>query len=199
MEKVIILNGPPGAGKNFLAEILEGLSTYDGKPTPYFKECQNKTALHNQAIALSGIPHDEWHSRYVVRELKETPWDKLDGMTQREFLIWISEEVVKPRFGKGYYGEISANKCLELWSKGYTPVFSDGGFSEELKAMTDVLGEENVFVARLYRDGCSFEGDSRNYIFNEVFEGDFKNNSEPGAVINEILSRFFEGPKTKEK
>ena len=162
-------------------------------------QCENKTALHNQAIALSGIPHDDWHARYVVRELKETPWARLSGMTQREFLIWISEEVVKPKFGKAYYGEVSANRCLELWSKGYTPVFSDGGFPEELKVMTDILGEENVFVARIYREGCSFEKDSRNYIFNEVFEDDFKNEGTPKELVDKILMRFLQGPKTKEK
>lgn len=150
MKKVIILNGPPGAGKDTIAaELVKHLG---------WNHCEFKRQLFNLTKTIYQISDEEWDEHYT-REQKEQFWDKLDGLSPRNALIKVSEEVIKPNFGKDYFG-IAAAKSLK---EGYN-VFSDGGFYDELLPLKDVVGAENILLIRLYRDGCTFAGDSRSYI-----------------------------------
>ena len=92
---VVLLNSPAGAGKDtigaMLAEVLFG------------DVCQFKDKLFEIAILAANVSETEWFLRYNQRELKEKPWDKLGGLTQREYLIRISEEWVKPTLGDDYF------------------------------------------------------------------------------------------------
>lgn len=43
-------------------------------------------------------------------------------------------------------------------------VFADGGFLAELIPLVGKIGAENITVAKIEREGCTFEGDSRDYV-----------------------------------
>lgn len=153
--KVIILNSPPNTGKDVAAKLIAertGCSHLEFKAT-----------LHNIAMAITGLPRDKYFEIYNDREKKELPQPEFLGMSPRNMLIWISEDVCKPKFGKDYFGHPAANS-VNL-DKG--AVFSDGGFPEEIKPLCDRLGAHNVYVVRFTRNGATFEGDSRNYLQQE--------------------------------
>ena len=106
------------------------------------------------------ITRECWTANYSNREWKEAPNDKLDGMSPRQALIHVSEDVVKPERGRDYFGKMALSDILS--SNHIVHVFSDGGFIEEIGALE--CNKVNVYVIRLHREGYSFEGDSRDYV-----------------------------------
>lgn len=155
MSLVVILNAPPGSGKDTLGEMLEAKGGY--------QTIQNKDALLNVALAASGIHHAEWARRYDDRELKEAPWDLLGGMTQREFLIRVSEDWMKPAFGDTVFAERMLVPVQYILNSGDIALFTDGGFEGETRKYVERFGCR-VVVLRLHREGYDFMTDSRDYI-----------------------------------
>jgi len=149
----VILNGPPGVGKDTIAQLLVREHG--------FVQCENKTPLHQLGAILHGSDPAEWVELYNGRDFKEAKNEDLGGMSPRELYIWLSEEVIKPKFGKNWFGRMSARNARLT---GRDVVFSDGGFQPEYEALQDAFGVENVLLVHLFRPGFSFDGDSRNYL-----------------------------------
>jgi hypothetical protein len=148
---IVILNCPPGSGKD---EIANGLNFVHLR----FKQIIIMTAL----MLCYEVTSEEWNKRYADRELKETPWDKIGGMTQRELLIMVSEDVIKKIHGQGYIGAKLAEQVMP--KNNY--VISDGGFREELDLFVEGVKEtHDVFIFNVSRLGCSFDKDSRDYVY----------------------------------
>ena len=180
--KVIILNSPPAAGKNALADALTERTGASHKAM--------KDKLYILTDALFGLSEGTTERLNDDREQKErrhpfyvisterfndlqlymktgygylTPSIPDDGcmITVREALIYVSELVVKPSFGSAYFGkELACNVDLESGT-----VVSDGGFSSEIQEVVNKVGKENVYVVQFTREGASsFEGDSRGWV-----------------------------------
>lgn len=156
MNRVILLNGAPGSGKDTIAELLR---MWHG-----FEQCEFKAPLFAIAGAASGICPLLWEQRYEDREMKEKPWDLLGGLSQREFMIKISEDWVKPVFGEEHFGILAARAAQQSMEEGNDVVFSDSGFPEEMEPLIDLFGVDDVLLVRLNREGYSFDNDSRDYI-----------------------------------
>lgn len=153
---VVVLNGPPGSGKDSIAE------------ASYFEHKSVKAQLLRITFALFDIDRREWDMRYDNREenLKEVPWDILpvDPKTgthhsQRSLLIYISEDVIKPHFGQDYFGDYAASS---IKASGMHCIFSDGGFKAELESICKVA--DKVLLVHLSREGCEWGMDSRSYL-----------------------------------
>lgn len=170
--KAIIINGPPSSGKDTFGAMI--INNYGGQ------HLQFKDALFEAAMELSNTTVEDWKLFY---ESKEEPREELDGLSPRGYLIHVSEEVYKPRYGKDYFGKKSAEKL----SDGLN-VFTDGGFEEELTPIIDKVGVENVLVIRLHRTNCSFKNDSRSYL-------------EPreGLELIDVYDVIGNAPKSKEE
>lgn len=158
--KVIILNGPPGSGKDTIQEYI----TTEMNGHHEWFAARVKGVLFKQAVNIAQVSDEDWFDRYNTPGLKEVGWDVLGGLSQREFLIKISEQWVKPVFGKDFYGIKAAEQTLQVVSQGVNVIFSDGGFQEEFDVMSDILGAENILLVHLHREGCDFRNDSRDYI-----------------------------------
>lgn len=165
----IILNGPPDSGKDSLARLF--MTAVD------CVHLEVKDKLFQVALVVSGISHEEWFTRYNNRKLKELPWDRLGGLSQRQFLIKISEEWIKPIFGQDYFGRQAAVAASKFIGFNQSVIFTDGGFPDELNTMLEVLGEDNVLLVRLHREGRDFSNDSRNYLPDIKHTLDLHNNS----------------------
>ena len=156
---IIILNGPPGSGKDAIAGWITKLN---------YEHIHFKSRLFDVAIALSGVDETDWFERYNDRELKETPWDKINGMSQRELMIHVSENVIKKIHGSGIFGTELAHEIQS--DQNY--VVSDGGFAEEIQTLADAVREtHDLFVVRINRPGYTFDGDSRRYVYPSELEG----------------------------
>lgn len=154
MKKVVILNGPALSGKDVGAKEMCAVLGGD-KYLCYHK--QFKDRLIDITCAIYGISGCEWHNLYI-RERKEKPYYKLEGLTPRQALIHVSEDIIKPNFGSDFFGSAAASSLFEGIN-----IFSDGGFIEEVRPLISVVGVSNILIIRIFRDGYSFEGDSRSY------------------------------------
>lgn len=153
-----IFNGPPGSGKD---EACHFLKTNYG-----YKHLQFKDQLFIDTADHFGVSLNWFLSDYHDRTLKEASRPELNGLSKREALIYVSESVIKPKHGKDYFGKRTAEKVdLNL-----NHCFSDGGFIEEVYPLINRVGPENICLVQLYRTGCSFSSDSRNYIHGILIE-----------------------------
>lgn len=174
---VVILNAPPGAGKDTVAQYLCAYTDAD--------HLEFKSALRRSVAGLFGVYYSWFSEVSEDRLLKETKSPKLTlphnsylalcdclkieypepedtyELTPREALIYVSEIVVKPSFGKDYFGVRAASSIDLEWGS----VFSDGGFIEEVSPVLDKIGHGNLFIIKFTGQGAtSFEGDSRNWL-----------------------------------
>lgn len=194
MLKVIVFNGPARSGKDSASSYMskiKGNSYHLAFKDELFKICAN-TLGTSVTDFLDG--YDEtvedysyrtgWDERYSFQDvyndydgdylrymkswMKDLSWYELNGKdySKREFLIHMSENVIKPSFGKDAFGKAFVNSLPE---DGIVFV-SDSGFPEELQPVIEHVGEENVLVIRIQRESCSFEGDSRDYLTPEMFD-----------------------------
>ena len=188
---VVIMNAPPGAGKDTLAgdddwcqrvgDML--LADYQiDKGGPFSCDVEHvsfKSGMFDILPSVLRVGLDpegvsEFYDRYDDRALKEQPWDKLGGLSPRQFMIFLSENFMKVVFGKDVFGKFSARLASSCnWGLGGAVcVFSDGGFAEEVNEVVKAVGAENVYVLQWEAEGCSFDNDSRRYLSSdEIIDG----------------------------
>jgi hypothetical protein len=163
MKTVIIFNAPPNSGKDACCEYLA--KQYNAHHT-YFKK-----ALYDVAAKTSGLPLSYIRTVCTDRKYKEfkNAFMMVDReqVTPRQYLIHVSENVVKPLLGKSYFGNKIAEEIVN--TPNNLIVVSDGGFEEELLPLLN-LPDTEVIVVRLYRDGCNFNNDSRKYFTDEFLD-----------------------------
>lgn len=158
----VILNGPPGCGKDTIANlIVERCNSLNQVIKHQFKDAlYEHTAKHYQ------VDLDKFIHFASDRELKDSvSLAGLHGKTPRQALIHVSEDICKPRYGNGYFGSVEANRIRELKGRVRGPVnviYPDGGFGDEVLAIESEF--DCVLIVRLHRDGYDFTGDSRNYL-----------------------------------
>lgn len=158
MAKVIILNAPPRSGKDTIQTLI--LQQYNTLPGIF------KRSMFSIAAAILGeSTYQEFMRIYETDEKDTRKLDMLGGMTCREFMIWISEDVIKPKFGKKHFGLLAAEHFDDIVEEGdiNTVIVSDGGFPDEVEALID-HGHQVVLV-RMWREGFDFSKDSRDYIY----------------------------------
>lgn len=156
MATIIILNAPPRAGKDTISNII---NEQYGLPVVSFK-----TPMFNIARAILGGADFEnpFMMVYNTDEKDTRKLDCLGGMTCREFMIWISETIVKPKFGKKHFGWLMADLLTEMEADQDLTICSDGGFPDEVEALIDC--GHKVKLVRMHREGFDFSKDSRDYI-----------------------------------
>lgn len=154
MAKIIILNGPASIGKDTIGSALA--KDYGCIPTSF-----KRPMFEIAASILGARAFSKFITAYDDRDQKELPHDFLGGKTCREFMIWISESVVKPLFGNQQFGKLMSEH-IQLCDEGFSFVCTDGGFPEEVIQLVE--DGHDVTVVRLFMEGKTFAGDSRDYI-----------------------------------
>lgn len=176
MAKVIILNGPAGCGKDTLAMALVEMGFAKG--TTSFKNPMFNIAL----AALGPDAYHEFLDGYDDRARKEKPEGFLNGLSRRQFMIAISEQFIKPVFGDDYFGKYLAEN---LPDGDEVFVVSDGGFASEVAPI--VAAGHDVRIVRLHRDGYTFIGDSREYLYDVSGVKDYDVYIIPGDVKSNVI------------
>ena len=152
--KVIILNGPPGVGKDTLANNVEDLF---GWPKLEFK-----TALYAETADYYGVDLISFTMLATSRLTKEVALPTLGGISPRQALIHVSEEIIKPKYGKKLFGLKAMDSIRMLDGVTDTVIFSDGGFVEEVECLIEHGCD--VHIVQLHAEGFDFGNDSRNYV-----------------------------------
>jgi hypothetical protein len=174
---IVIFNGPPGSGKDEAAGWFKRRG---------FAHLSFKHYLFRETIAEFGVDTIWFMDGYNNRDIKETPETELRGMSRREAMIHTSEDVIKPKYGKSYFGQKVASQ-VDI-DEEY--VISDGGFIEELEPLIEKIGVENIILVQLVREGCSYSTDSRRYfngyVVEEIVNG-YKSEFESNYLLNTEL------------
>lgn len=155
---IVIFNGPPGSGKDEAASLFKEVFGFGNLSFKYqlFKETINHFEV-DKAWFMEG---------YDDREVKEKKEFALNEMSRREAMIHVSEDIVKPKNGKDYFGRMVAEEIED--GKNYA--IADGGFIEELEPIIEKLGEENIVLVQITREGHDFSTDSRRYFDGKLFK-----------------------------
>lgn len=174
---IVIFNGPPGSGKDEAATYFKRCG---------FKHLSFKYVLFRETISFFGVDEEWFMSGYNDRSTKEQPEELLEGMSRREAMIYVSEEITKPAFGKDVFGVAVANEIED--GKNYA--ISDGGFEEELVPLINRVGTQNIVLVQLTRDGCDYSSDSRRY-FNGALVQEFVIGKPTNILKKYILPKKF--------
>lgn len=113
------------------------------------------------------LEYDLLHWENGFRDVTTGVVGRRINLSIREAMIYVSEIIIKPRWGSDWFGQervrgMKNYLAPDVWS----PVFVDDScaFVSELQPLISYLGQENILLLRIRRDGYTFEGDSRNYI-----------------------------------
>jgi hypothetical protein len=161
MKQIIILNGPPGCGKDTLANHLA--AKYD-----HFHHLKFAHELKRITHRLYNTPDQEPDA---YERFKDKPLTEFIGLTPRQAYINVSEHYIKRFHGADFFGLqlISSIKRIRDNNENVF-VISDGGFGEELMPLLKAFGPPLITILQIHRPGFTFTGDSRQYLDKEQFK-----------------------------
>ena len=187
---VVIFNSPPNSGKDVAVQYLRGYFC-TGEVLAFKDELYLDTARHFD-IGVEDLV--DYHNDRDLKEKPSLMFPKyqreslkqyffsllyvigllinnrhlmsLGYYSSREALIHVSEDLIKPKCGKDYYGKKLVER-IEYSSERFYFV-ADSGFAEECSMVVDK--GYNVIIAQLMRSGATFDGDSRSLLNKDDFK-----------------------------
>lgn len=182
--KFVLLNAPPGAGKDTAAANL----------VPYlaFKHLKFAAPIKRMAAALLGC------DMRTLEEIKDEPnrilryenSNTTRDDTPRRLLIALSETLLKPRYGNSYFGNALWFEACNSGSKVF--IVSDCGFESEVSRLISSAGKSNCLIVRIHREGHDFINDSRSYLPDGLCKTfDIHNNLKPHDLTMRVLSAII--------
>lgn len=155
---IVLLNGPPGAGKDTGADLLA--AALRPGAARRFKMSQ---PLKDAVRAMFGW--DDAAAAFCEAH-KNKPFPELLGLSYRQWQIEVSERLVKVVGGADAFGRLAAARLQPTGEP--VAVCSDSGFASEAVPLIPLAGRRgnapDVLLVRVRRPGTSFAGDSRSYI-----------------------------------
>ena len=186
--KVIFLNGPPRAGKDTIGH---GLVSYlnnddDRFSAEIFKFAKALKDCVHVGLGLSGVPTDHFEN------VKDTPLKELNWQTPRQCYIRMSENWLKPEFGREVFGNSLRNTIRLAEDRCDVAVVTDSGFGYEAEPIINHYGPENCFLIRVKRQGCDFSGDSRSFIeLPQIEQYELLNNGTIEEAVEAAIQRVY--------
>ena len=155
---IVAFNGPPRSGKDTLAEMLANHMDAQGVTMMVVPESLS-LPLREIAYAMTGWIGSPDGPNY---EQFKTTHFKAFGKDGRQIMIDVSERFLKPTYGI----EIMANLLIARNSNIGPAIIliRDSGFQIEIDPLIRWVGEDNLFVVSVNRDGTTFDGDSREWV-----------------------------------
>ena len=179
--KFVLLNGPPGCGKDTAASHL----------IPYinFKHLKFAAPIKRMVAGLLDCSMSELEKIKDIpnRMLRYENYVTHRDATPRQLLIALSEELFKPTFGGSFFG--NALWCEACISPAELFIVSDCGFSSEVERLISNAGKSNCLLIRIHREGHTFDGDSRSYLPDGLCKTiDIHNDLTPHDLTMRVLS-----------
>lgn len=147
--RIILLNGPPQAGKDTAAQAI-------ATAWPHARVDRFAGPLKAATHTLFGLdPNPD-----AFETVKNLPCEEFGGLTPRAAYIIMSERAIKPAFGVDFFG----NALVRRLAGAALAVVPDSGFEAEAEPVISHFGPANVLLLRVHRPGFDFRQDSRSYI-----------------------------------
>lgn len=162
---VVGFNGPPRSGKDTLARMLKEYAESVGTSIP-FVEVSLSHPLRKLAYTMTGNENLDLDGPDYER-FKETKFDRF-GVTGRQLMIDVSERFLKPCYGQSVMADLLMTQypidtsCVLL--------IRDNGFQCEMDPILQEVGGNNFFVVRVQREGTTFDGDSREWVYHPSYQ-----------------------------
>lgn len=152
---IVGFNGPPRSGKDTIAEMLADKMDKAGVTLPVKFESLS-LPLRHIAYSVVGRIYDE--STY---EAFKQEWFEQLGTDGRHLMIDTSESFLKQCYGI----DVMARLLIER-NKDFEGVLliRDCGFQIEVDPLENWVGIENLYMVQMFREGCDFSNDSREYV-----------------------------------
>lgn len=157
--KIVLLNGPPRCGKdtvgNMMARMIPGAWV-------------EKFAAPLKAMTVAAIREmmEPGSAPRLYENEKDSPdIPEFRGVTPRQAYIQMSESWAKKLWGPGFFGELLVERLSAACN--FPPpaiIVTDCGFLPEVQEVLDAFPGD-VELIHIVRPGCSFDGDSRDYVF----------------------------------
>lgn len=190
---VILLNGPPGSGKDTIGYEL----CYTLESLGYVSD------MHKFASPIKDALTSFFDLEpYVIEEDRDINIPDTD-VTYRKALISLSQNWAKPLFGDDIFAKIAAGLVCRYYSINDFIIITDCGFLEEATSFMANLKCRGMLV-RIHREGTSYEGDSRSYLSGTStdsidIEIDLNNNTTPEDAATVIIEHLKRNGKLKEE
>jgi len=190
MPHLILLNGPPGSGKDTLADA-------------FASECNAEIVRLAEpllSVAFAMFPHINANNYNEMKSKIVTGDNAYESLSLREWIIMFANDFAKRTLGKNVFADIAVDKIRN--SSADTIVVVDLGFQEELDELLAFVADASanansalmkVTLVRIHRDGCDYSSDSRSYLYADHFgvrNVDIENNGtkeEFEAYIDSIM------------
>ena len=148
MPKLIMLNGPPGSGKDYATKVIMD-ELVDEEPVHMKLSKPLKDVVSNFFGAS-------------IEQLEENKDKATDfSMTFRDAQINVYEQVAKV-FGRQWLAVSLVNR-IKQFDNNFI-IVSDVGREEELTTLIKNFGARNILLLQIYRKGTTFAHDIRQYI-----------------------------------
>lgn len=154
---LILLNGPPGAGKDTAGRAIAA-KVPNARVMKFARRL--KESVHAD-YGFPSLPHDAFEA------VKDEPNAAFFGKTPRQAYITKSESMVKPVLGDDFYGRVFLRDMMAEAALGAEAVVvTDSGFAIEAMPAVRHVGRDRVLLLRVRAEGRrkTFAGDSRGYI-----------------------------------
>lgn len=194
MKKIVIgFNGPPRSGKDTAQEMMREFLREREVPNLQRALGQSLKEKTHAFFDMPGVRYDKFE------EDKDNVTGDFEHLTPRQAYIWMSEDVVKPKFGQRFWGERwveAMSIALERersWNDEYmehNPMFlmlNDFGFVEEIEPIIEWVGVKNLHIVQLGRKGHDFSNDSRSYV---SVKGAWNHTLENNGTIEEFNKKI---------
>lgn len=160
---IVCFNGPPYSGKDTFARMVADELDSRKVETPVILVSLS-SPLRRLAYAMVGrlyVPE-------TYDDFKKETFPQFGGGTGRQLLIDVSERFLKLCYGQHIMANMLLNELHEVQfpSNGLVLV-CDSGFQCEVDPFVNAVGVDNLYVARVVRNGCSFKNDSREWIYHK--------------------------------
>ena len=151
--KLILINGAPQVGKDTMGDyIINNVITLIVK---------YKMTTPLDKIFREIFPQLSDEEFYMYRETKkDITQDIFKGKSLRQIYIELSENVIKPLFGKDYFGKYASHI---LNNNPVDTVITDCGFNYEIEALLSSINKDawDIHTFTILRPGYNYSGDSR--------------------------------------
>lgn len=156
MTYLIGMSGPPRSGKDTIGAALGAM--IEDKSGAKVQILALSTPMREVVYALLGVPYSVTH--YELH--KDDPQPAFGGKSIRWAMIDLSEQHIKPAYGKDFWAHSMLGRMWEPAPQ--VLIVTDMGFDAEVNALTDRFGLHNVLYPQIVRPGCDFSNDSRSYV-----------------------------------
>lgn len=193
-------SGPPHCGKDSIARTIAEMITAHDLPIFNIDVVIMSLAKPMRKIGMEFLgldsaddeAYEDAKQRHhaLLRHREPRPGLSHQQDSLREFMIWLSEKAIKPRYGFDFWARKMKWDLDGIWKTHCLVLVPDIGFQSEVDFFTKELGEDNVTIAQVMREGCTFSGDSRSYILSDKSNLSLMNNMSLEWAAQECLAHM---------